>query len=200
MADALQKGALAFREGAVGGGDEQHQIAAGDEALGDDLVLANDGVGAGRIDNADVREELHRKRVNHLIRVERGSFLGRPVTKDVDLSRGGGDPLFQERLPEEGVDESALSGVEFPHDDEEKEFVELLDGSTQRLPVFIGRAELKHDGSQIVQELALCLEKFFLSLVEHVHVSLLSRLPGSCFGDSLLQFRMRPQTGEFCGS
>ena len=67
----------------------------------------------------------------------------------------GVTPSFSRRLPEEGVDEGALAGVEFTDDDEQEEFVELLDGSTQRLPVFVGGAELNQGDSQIVQELAL---------------------------------------------
>ena len=52
--------ALAFGERAVGRGDEEHQVGAGHEIAGQLLVLADDGVGAGRVHDGDLAEELGR--------------------------------------------------------------------------------------------------------------------------------------------
>ena len=87
-----------------------------------------------------------------------------------DLGRGGRDPLLQQALPQEGVDQGAFAGVELTDDHQQEEFIQLLDGLTQRLPVFVRGAELHQGDPQIVQELALRFEQFFLLLVEYVHV------------------------------
>ena len=49
-----RKSALGLGERPVGGRDEEDQIRARHELGGDLLVLADDGVGAGRVDDVDV--------------------------------------------------------------------------------------------------------------------------------------------------
>ena len=56
-ADLLEERALGFGERAVGGGHEQHEVRARDELRGDRFVLADDGVGAGRVDDVDVAQD-----------------------------------------------------------------------------------------------------------------------------------------------
>ena len=58
--DRLHELPLALGERAVGGGDEEDQIGAGHELLGELLVLADDRVGAGGVDDGDLVEELGR--------------------------------------------------------------------------------------------------------------------------------------------
>ena len=58
VADALEKQPLGLGERAVDRGDEQHQVGARHEVRRERLVLADDGVGARRVDDVDVAEEL----------------------------------------------------------------------------------------------------------------------------------------------
>ena len=55
--DALQELTLAFGQGMVGRGDEQHQVAARDELIGQPFVAADNGIRAGRIDNVQFLQE-----------------------------------------------------------------------------------------------------------------------------------------------
>ena len=70
---------LALGERAVGGGDEEDQVGARHELLGELLVLADDGVGARGIDDRDLVEELRRV-VAHddPVRLHRHRRLGSP--------------------------------------------------------------------------------------------------------------------------
>src|SRR6185436_1145177 len=54
------------------------------------------------------------------------------VDHQVDLRRRRRDPFLEQRLPEERVDESALSGVELPDYHEQEELVELADRRGER--------------------------------------------------------------------
>ena len=58
--DRLHECPLALGERAVRGGHEEDHVGARHELLGELLVLANDGVGARRIDDRDLVEELVR--------------------------------------------------------------------------------------------------------------------------------------------
>ena len=62
LADVRHELALALGERAVGGGDEEDQVGAGHELLGQRLVLADDGVRAGGVDERDLVEEVGRDR------------------------------------------------------------------------------------------------------------------------------------------
>ena len=50
-----------------------------------------------------------------------------PVLQDVHLRRRRCHAFLQHALPDECVDERALPGIEFAHDDQQEQFVELLD-------------------------------------------------------------------------
>ncbi len=49
-----------------------------------------------------------------------------PVAEEVDPVGGGGDPFGEHALPEQGVDEARLAGVELAGHDEEEEPGELV--------------------------------------------------------------------------
>ena len=68
-ADRFEERALGLGERPVGRGDEQHQIGARHEIVGEPLVLADDGVGARRVDDVDVAKQLHRRRLTRRGRV-----------------------------------------------------------------------------------------------------------------------------------
>ena len=108
-------------------------------------MLADDGIGARRIDDVDV-VELHRR---HLRRRRR-------------------DPFFHPALAGEGVDERALSRVELTDDDEKEQFVEPFDRSFERRHVVVARAEADQARAQIVEDAALFADDIQLSWIENV--------------------------------
>ena len=54
-ADPFEEGALAFAKGAVGAGDKEDQVAAGDKMFGQLLVTLDDGVGAWGVNQVESR-------------------------------------------------------------------------------------------------------------------------------------------------
>ena len=128
-------------ERAIGGGDEQDEVGAGHEFGGDPLVLAENGVRARRVDDVDVAQQLGWRR-DDLQPVGADLASGRvAMDQQMDLSRGGRDPFFKDRIPKQRVDEGALAGIELAHHHEEEELVELPHGRSERRLVRRGRAE-----------------------------------------------------------
>ena len=72
----LEEEPLGFGERPVGRGDEQDEVGARDELGGEPLVLADDRVGAGRVDDVDVAQQLDRRR-DHLQAVRSRSRASR---------------------------------------------------------------------------------------------------------------------------
>ncbi len=60
IADLLEEGPLGLGERPVGGGDEEHEIGARHEARRQALVLADDGVGPGRVDDVNLAQQVGR--------------------------------------------------------------------------------------------------------------------------------------------
>ena len=121
----LHEAAFGLGERAIGGRDEKHQIGAGNELRGHRLVLADDGVGAGGVDDADFSEQLDRRLDDEQVRLTHGLLRVVAVLEDGDHRCRRRDAFFHQRLADEGVDEGAFPGVELADDDEEKELVEL---------------------------------------------------------------------------
>ena len=97
------------------------------------------------------------------------------VLQDVDLRGRRRDPLVRDRRADERVDERALAGVELADDDEEEQFVELLDRLLERGLVIAerhrtGRARLqpRKDLSLFAEQLILGVDRIFASMqLEH---------------------------------
>ena len=177
--NAFEELALALGQGMIGGGDEQDQVTARDEFIGQPFVLADDGIRAGRINNVQFLQERQgigedgETFVHHL-------FGGLFAPLDQRDARGGGSGAFsQDLLAEQGVDQGALAGVELTGDDDQEEFVQLQDGFLQAVQGFarqieLGQGEL-HPGQGfffVAQELGLLIGKeieecrgFFVVLV-----------------------------------
>ncbi len=60
IADLLEEGTLGLGERPVGGGDEEHEIGARHEARRQALVLADDGVGPGSVDDVNLAQQVGR--------------------------------------------------------------------------------------------------------------------------------------------
>ncbi len=96
--------------------------------LGQLLVLADDGVGAGRIDEVDLLQPGHRQAAHGHAAVGAGMRGGFAVTDEDQLAGGGHDAFGQIVAAEEGVDDGALAGVELTDDDDEEELFQLGEG------------------------------------------------------------------------
>ena len=94
-------------------------------------MLADDGVGAGGIDDVQLAQERERVGVDGEALVYHGfAYFGSPLHQG-DARGGGGDAFGQDALlagAQQGIHEGGLAGVEFAYDDEEEELVELEDG------------------------------------------------------------------------
>ncbi|HEY5675575.1 MAG TPA: hypothetical protein VIR81_02250 [Myxococcales bacterium] len=165
-ADAVQEGALGLGEGAVGGGDEEDEVAAGDELSGELLVVAQDGVGAGGIHDGDVAQEGGGMGDLFDAVGAQACGGGLAVAQDGDAGGGGGDAFGKHRLADEGVDEGGFAGVELTGDDEQEGFFEGLGGAAQRLGVLGGGLEGAQAGAKRLGEAALVGENLDFALAE----------------------------------
>ena len=138
-ANVLHEAAFGLGEGAIGGRDEKHQVGAGNELRGHRLVLADDGVGAGRVDDADFSEQVDRRFDDEQVRLTHRLLRVVAVLEDGDHRCRRRDAFFHQRLADERVDEGAFPGVELADDDEEKELVELGNGLVEGLLLIGGR-------------------------------------------------------------
>jgi hypothetical protein len=75
------------------------------------------------------------------------------VLEKVDPAGGRRDTLFQETLPEQRIEKSALPRVKFPYDHQQEQFIQLADGVFQGFPVFNRRRE---PGSEICKLVNQC--------------------------------------------
>ncbi len=167
VADALEEGALALGERAVGRGDEEHQVRARHELAGDRLVLAMDGVGARGIDDVDVLEQLDRGGDDVERRLQGRAGDRGAVFDDVDVGGGGGDPLLQDLAPQQRVDEGALAGVELAGDDEQEELVELQRRPLEGRLVLRRGVEARQRLPQIAEQTTVFGQKLVLISIEN---------------------------------
>ena len=120
----------------------------------DPFVLADDGVGAWRVDNVDVTEQLHRRGEDpQTIGIGR---RGHCVTifQHLDLRCGRCDTLHHHGSSQQAVDEGALTCVELTDDDDEKQLVELVDRGGQRCTIFRPGTEFGERFTQRRQQIA----------------------------------------------
>ena len=166
LTDLLQEPPLALGEGSVGRGDEQDQIGAGNEVAGQLLVTPNDRVGARRVHDVELAEDLGRVGALQQVRLpELLRHLG-AVAENVDPVGGGRDALGQDPLAEQGVDEAGLAGVELAGDHQKKETGELLPGLLKSAQVVGGDvgAEALEGGGQALEQLLLADANLLLPL------------------------------------
>ncbi len=164
--DRLEEAPLALGEGPVGGGDEEDEVRPRDELAGELLVLPQDRVGAGGVHDHDVPQDLGGG--GEALEAGRG-HLSRgplPVAEQADAGGGGRDPFLEHLLPQQGVDEGALAGVELPHHDQEEGLLELRDGVGQGLALLLGGSETHEPVAQLGQEPAFVGQEGAAGLVE----------------------------------
>ena len=129
-------------------------------------MFPDDRVGAGRIDDVNVAEDLGRRRNHVKVVVLDVPSGGLAVLKDVDLRRRRRHAFLRDRAADEGIDERALAGVELADDDEKKQLVELADRFREG-GLVIGRGvELHERQLEPGENLPLFLEQFVLCGVE----------------------------------
>ncbi len=137
-ANVLHEAALGLGERAIGGRDEKHQIGARDELGGHRLVLADDGVGSRRVDDADFAEQIDRRLDDEQIGLAHGLLGLVAVLEHGDDGGRRRDAFLHQRLADERVDERALARVELADDDEQEQLVELRDRLIERLLLVVG--------------------------------------------------------------
>ena len=157
VADLLQEGAFRFAEGSVGAGDEEDEVAAGHEVFGQLLVLADDRVGARRIDEVDLLEPGHGQAAHGHAAV--GAWVrDRVAVSDQDQFAGGGHDAFGQIVAaEQGVDDGAFAGVELSDDDDEEELLQLGEGVADQRQVGVGRIETREGDLQVGEQAAFVL-------------------------------------------
>jgi hypothetical protein len=182
-ADHLQEGPLALREGAIGGGHEEHEVRAGNELAGEGFVVAQDGVRPRGVHDGDLAED-GQGQGDHLEPPAGGSAarVG-PVPQEADAVGRGGDALLEHPLAEKGVDHRALAGVELSHHHEQEQLVELGDGAGEGLLALRRGLEADERHPQLAQEPPLLLQEPLSRLVEdppqHASLPAVRSRPGS---------------------
>ena len=111
--------------------NEQHEIGAGDETLGDRLMLRHHRVGAGSIDDVEVPQKGDRLIALGQLRRDFDGSLLRAVAEDVNAIGRGQDVHLGKLLSEKRVQEGRLSRLHFADDDEEQRLPNVLEQAVQ---------------------------------------------------------------------
>ena len=100
-ADLLEEGALGFGERPVCRGDEDHQVRTGHELGGDGLVLADDCVGAWRIDDVDLLKQGDGRGNDMKVRLAHLPVHRLSILQNVDLRRCRSHPFGDDTAADE---------------------------------------------------------------------------------------------------
>ena len=164
--DALEEAALALGEGAVGGGDEQHQIGARDELLGQQLVFGDHRVRSRRVDERERPQALGRVRDARELRRE--LFEGRfgAVHHERDPVGGRGHPFAHDWRAQQCVHQRRLAGVELADDHEQEEPFEVLEGGGERALRVVAQVPAGDQRPEVADRRALAQQQVGDVLVE----------------------------------
>ena len=113
-ADLLEKGPLGLGERTVGGGHEQHEIRPRHELRGDRLVLADDRVGARRIDDVDVAKDRGGRGDDVQVVVADLPSGRLAVLQHVDLRGRRRHPFLRYRAPTSALMNALLPALNSP--------------------------------------------------------------------------------------
>ena len=80
--------------------------------------------------------------------------------------RGRGDALLEDPLPEQGIDEGALAGIELAHDHEQEQLVELRDRAGEGLLILGGQVKARQLHLQGPEQAPFLREERLLAGVE----------------------------------
>ena len=117
--------------------DEYDQVGGRHEALGDLLMLFDDGIGARRIDDGDLAQDVDRQQDLLEVGVDGDDLLLFAVSDLLHRIGNGLRRHLRDLLPggQQGVYEAALARFYFPDDDEHEGFVnavaQIADGAGQ---------------------------------------------------------------------
>ena len=154
VANRRQEYSFGLGKRAVGGCHEQHEIGSRNKVGGKAFMLADDRVGARRVDDVDVAKQLHRCGQDAQTIGIGFRFHDVAIFQQLDLRCGRGDALLHDGSPEQAIDERALSGVEFANADDQKQLVELADRRSQGGAILRRGAEFRERVTQSRQQLA----------------------------------------------
>ena len=147
-ANLLHEPALGLGERAIGGRHEEDEVGARDELRRHRLVLADDGVGPGRVDDADFAKELDRRLDDQQVGLADRLLGALAVLEHGDDGSRRRDAFLHQRLADERVDERALAGVELADDDQQEQLVELRDGLVERFLLVGAGVDPRQRGAQ----------------------------------------------------
>ena len=105
------------------------------------LVLANDGVGARRIDDANLAKEVDGRLDGQQVGLTNCLLGCFPIFQHGDDGRRRRDPFGQQRLPDQSIDKRAFAGIELADHDEKKQLVELSNGLVERFLLLDARVD-----------------------------------------------------------
>ena len=160
VADRLQECPFRFRERPVGGGDKKDEVRPGYELGRQPLVLADDRVGPGGVNDVDIAKQLGRcgDDPDTVFAALRAHQVG--MLQQMDLSGCGRHAFLEHALADERVDEGALAGVELADHDEQKELVKLMDRRGQGGLILGGCRQAGQRVAYLCQELTRLGELF----------------------------------------
>ncbi len=84
------------------------------------------------VDDADLSQKRRLSGFPNHIFTDTELFYSFSMADDMHFGRCRGHTLFEDFLPQQGIDEGALSGIKFPHHHQEEEVIQLLDGFLKR--------------------------------------------------------------------
>ena len=153
--DLLQEGALRFAEWPVRAGDEEDKVAAGHEVFGQLLVVADDSIRAGRVDQIDLLQPGNGQAA-HRHPTIRARLLGRIAMADQDQFAGGRHHAFGQIVaPQQRVDHRALAGIELAHHHHQEKLLQLGQRIADQPQVGVGRIQARQRHLQVAQQAAL---------------------------------------------
>ena len=155
--DLLQEGALRLAERPVRAGDEEDEVAAGHEMFGQLLVLADDSIRTGRVDQIDLLQPGNRQAAHRHTSV-RARLLDRIAVADQNQFAGGRHHAFGQIVaPQQRVDDRALAGVELAHHHHQEQLLQLGHRTAEQPQVGVGRVQARQHHLQVGQQAALIL-------------------------------------------
>ena len=183
FADGRDERALRFGERPIRRRDEEDDVRARHELRREPLVLAQDRVRPGRVDDVDVFEEAD-GRGHEAHAVARGFVgRGRAVPHEMNPRRRRRDAFFEQAVAEQRVDERALARVELADDDQEKQFVELPRRLRERGGIGGRRGRRRELDANVGEQPAGRRQLRFHPVVQHAirHAAILASLVVSGF-------------------
>ena len=127
LTNVFQEFAFTLCEGTICRSDEDDHIAAGDELSHDGFMMAHDGICARCVNDVDLTQDLRWITHDAYVIADELRISWLAMFYDVYPIRRRCYTFFKESLSKQGVDERGFPAVKFTDDDEQEEFVELIE-------------------------------------------------------------------------